>query len=111
MHHASMIPYYDDKKEWKLLQPGKQLEAQYIQDVDNQLHQVKLSLKGAGVISMHHQASSPNLQEINIKNAQGVMIKRRTKDASLMRISQYNHQSPIILRRAQSKQAQSRWNN
>jgi hypothetical protein len=53
--HASMIPYYDDKKEWKLLQPGKQLDAQYIHDVDNQLQNLKLQLKGAGVISMHHQ--------------------------------------------------------
>ncbi len=61
MQNASMIPYYDDKKEWKLLQPGKQLDSQYIHDVDNQLHQIKLSLKGAGVISMRHQGSSPIL--------------------------------------------------
>lgn len=39
------------------------------------------------------------------------MIKRKTKDVNLMRISQYNHQSPIIIRRAQSKQAKTRWNN
>ena len=52
--HASMMPYYDDQKEWKLLQPGKQLDVQYINDVDSQLHQIKLQLKGAGVISMIH---------------------------------------------------------